>query len=144
MKNKSTLSQNKINELFQEEFISFDGSVLNINEINSGVILLFTSLYCIHCIDLLPELNEINNVMENSSLILFTDGKAHEIREMVEFFKWNFLVVNYDQDNLKTFFPDIKLPLMIALDENKILLTHGTIYNKTDFILSTKTAFHRV
>ncbi|MFD2114264.1 TlpA family protein disulfide reductase [Paenibacillus yanchengensis] len=144
MKEKLEISQNKINELLKTDFTSSHGGSLEINKINGEVILLFTSLYCTHCIDLLPELNEINSLLENSSMVLFTDGKIQEIREMVEFFNWTIPVVSYDEYNLNNYIPDIKLPFMLVLDGNKNVLSHGTIYNKTDSLLFLNSSSQRV
>ena len=133
MGNKRKINEEFLNDFLKLTFIDSKGNEVNIDYGDEKVVLFISSLSCVHCIDLLPHLNEIRDLNINSTLVLFSDGSPEELSDMIEYFEWSFQVVSYKKGDLKEFLPDLILPFTIFLDNNKKLQNVATIYNKEDF-----------
>ncbi|KQO10862.1 TlpA family protein disulfide reductase [Paenibacillus sp. Leaf72] len=118
------------------KFIDSKGEKSTISRGEGETILFFTSLYCIHCIDLLPHLIEIQKLVEESTIILFSDGSSEELSDMINYFDWPFQVLRYEESNMEDYFPQVMLPFTVILDTNNKVKHVATIYNKNDFMVT--------
>ncbi|WP_405081975.1 hypothetical protein ACI48J_04985 [Paenibacillus chitinolyticus] len=121
------------NSLLHENLTAYNKENIKICDFKEPVILFFTSLSCVHCIDLLPNLNEISDLDTQAKIILFSDGEIEEIADMRQYFNWEFTVIPYDDAEKQNLFTDLKFPFMAKFDEHKNLITQGTIYNTDDY-----------
>ncbi|MEY9093273.1 TlpA family protein disulfide reductase [Paenibacillus sp. RC84] len=96
-------------------------------------VLLFASVYCTHCIDLLPHLQAIAENHPSFSIRLFTTGDEEDHRSMQEYFSWNFPVSTMDQSDMEAYFEVTALPFMMLVDESDSVAAKGVIYNADDF-----------
>ncbi|WP_336125591.1 TlpA family protein disulfide reductase [Niallia taxi] len=90
-------------QLFPEHIMKNEGA-------NSSVVCC-VSLYCKVCIDLLPDLNELNG-----NFTLITDGSQEDIREIQNAFNYKFPVISVDHDDFHELIQNT--PCILFIDEN--------------------------
>ncbi|MFE6799870.1 TlpA family protein disulfide reductase [Paenibacillus chitinolyticus] len=103
------------------------------NQSDTIRVLLFASVYCTHCIDLLPHLQTIAENHPTFSFGLFTTGDEEDHRSMKEYFGWEFPVNTMDQSDMEAYFQVTTLPFMMLIDKSDIIAAKGVIYNADDF-----------
>ncbi|MFS0838078.1 TlpA family protein disulfide reductase [Paenibacillus sp. 1P03SA] len=103
------------------------------NQTGTIRVLLFASVYCTHCIDLLPHLQKIAETYPTFSIRLFTTGDEEDHRSMREFFGWDFPVSTMDQSDMEAYFEVTALPFMLLVDESDLVAAKGVVYNADDF-----------
>ncbi|SEN75698.1 Thioredoxin [Paenisporosarcina quisquiliarum] len=99
---------------------------------NSNYILIFFSNYCVHCIDLLPEIEKISKDFPEYELIIFSTAAVEENLEIVKYFKWTFTIINLSEKEMEKYFSVVKLPFCIVMS-NSLILKNAVIYNALDF-----------
>lgn len=100
-------------------------------ENNSNYILIFVSNYCVHCIDLLPEIEKISKDFPEYELIIFSTADVEENIEILEYFKWTFPIINLSENEMEKYFSVVKLPFCIVMSNS--LIKNAVIYNALDF-----------
>lgn len=118
----SVLPITEIND-FEQKLITFDK-----NKIHA---LIFTSVYCVRCIDFLPYIKEMYD-KHDLEFILFSDGDLEEIKEMKDYFNWTFPIVKMDE-KISNIFNISFLPFVMFIDESMRIINKGVIYNDSDF-----------
>jgi len=95
-------------------------------------LLVFISVYCEHCIDLLPHLNTIR---ENHpiQLSLFSTGDDDDHNEMAEYFNWSFPIFHMELQEMEHYFGIKKLPAVVIVNEHGVILHKGIVYHASDF-----------
>ncbi|MEC0231973.1 MULTISPECIES: TlpA family protein disulfide reductase [Paenibacillus] len=96
-------------------------------------VLLFTSMHCVHCIDLLPHIQTMAENYPDFSFRLFSTGDEEDHRSMSEYFKWEFPVYSMDQSDMEAYFAITFMPFMMLADRAKTVVAKGVIYNADDF-----------
>lgn len=96
-------------------------------------VLLFTSVHCVHCIDLLPHIQTMIENYPSFSFHLFSTGDEEDHRSMSEYFGWNFGVYSMDQSDMEACFEVTFLPFMMLLNQTGAVAAKGVIYNADDF-----------
>ncbi|MFC5700182.1 thioredoxin-like domain-containing protein [Cohnella faecalis] len=94
--------------------------------------LFFVSVTCIHCVDLLPYLSEIEE-QRQFRILLFSAGEREDHEAMVDFFGWTFPVVSMNSSEMKALFQVEYLPFAIVANEQGIVSSKGVLYNANDF-----------
>jgi len=106
-------------------------------EIAGNSALIFISLYCTFCNDLLPHLKNISEKYD-LKVILFTDGNVEENNEMIDYFEWQFSVFTISQDEMIEYFKIKNLPYVLVINQNNQVVSHGNIYDEKMFNLIYK------
>ncbi|MVO98601.1 TlpA family protein disulfide reductase [Paenibacillus lutrae] len=96
-------------------------------------LLLYTSVHCVHCIDLLPHLNKIAENYPSFSIQLFSTGDEGDHQSMSDYFGWDFPIYSMDQSDMNAYFEVTFLPFMILVDQTGTVAAKGVIYNADDF-----------
>ncbi|CAM4449569.1 thiol-disulfide isomerase/thioredoxin [Paenibacillus endophyticus] len=94
--------------------------------------LLFISLHCMHCVDLLPYIKKIQNNYP-FTFFLYSNGDKDDHAEMVEYFGWDFSVITASVEKMETIFHVAALPFGILCDENKRVIEKSVVYNDAGF-----------
>lgn len=127
------------NSIPQISFLDFNKKEFIFKEDN--YILIFISNYCIHCIDLLPELSKIEAKYTSYQIVLFSTGDNQENNDIDEYFKWQFPIISLSEEEMEKYFKVTILPFCIILIRN-VVNQKGVIYNFKDFELMFNTIEH--
>lgn len=102
-----------------KEYIDQYNRIVRLDKIKSKKVLIFVSIYCIRCIQLLPNLNEILN-MPDVYPVIFSNGEQDENLEMSELFPKQISIISLsEQDMINDF--EIKLhPSYIIITDNHL------------------------
>ncbi|WP_028559352.1 TlpA family protein disulfide reductase [Paenibacillus pinihumi] len=96
-------------------------------------VLLFVSMHCAHCIDLLPHIENMVQSYRELSFQLFTTGDEADNQSMIDYFGWGFPVHSLDQSDMEAYFTVTYLPFMIFQDAAGAVAAKGVIYNADEF-----------
>lgn len=96
-------------------------------------VLLFVSMHCAHCIDLLPHLSDMVSQHPDFSFQLFSTGDKEDNQSMIEYFGWEFPVHTLDQSDMEAYLSVTYLPYMLLIDDSDKVIAKGVIYNAEDF-----------
>lgn len=113
-------------------FVNWNGDNVRIQN-NKHVSAFFISVYCSHCIDLLPYLNYAEEKWDGD-IILFSNGSDEDHEEMVKYFKWGFNVVSITEEQMEKQFNVASKPCVILIDEKKRIYDHIPLNTIDDFI----------
>lgn len=112
-------------------------NLINLYEKNQSIIskqnsiLFFLSTYCIHCVDLMPYINEINKKYQLKAY-LFSNGNEEDHNEMIEYFAWDFPIIQMEEAEMLEHFNVSILPYFMLINRNNHVVTKGVIYNDSD------------
>jgi thiol-disulfide isomerase/thioredoxin len=112
-----------------------DSNFMNIelNSLPGQKVLIFISLHCTYCIDLLPHLRELSENYNSYNFVLLSAGEVEDHREMINYFDWKFPVVHFDLNKMETFFQVTAMPFMIFADSEGKVFNKGIVYNSNEF-----------
>lgn len=110
---------------------SFAGSFYKLEELDKPHILVFISMYCSYCIDLLPHLSNIQQDHNDHQLMLFSTGDDEDHKDMIEYFKWDFPVFHMDQDEMENLFDITLMPFLLVTNQRNVR-HKGVAYNADD------------
>ncbi|MED1666023.1 peroxiredoxin family protein [Brevibacillus laterosporus] len=116
----------------QIHFTNWDSSKLELNFLPKGAALVFVSVFCSYCIDLLPHLRSISQ-RQNMQLYLFSDGEIEDHAEMVDYFEWEFPVIQLKHNEMNEIFEVTYHPFLLFVDSKGVIVSKGDIYNAVDF-----------
>lgn len=95
--------------------------------------LLFISMHCMHCIDLLPSIERMKKNHPKVSFCLYSTGDEVDNQSMIDYFEWNFPVYSLDTSGMEDFFKVTYLPFVVIADNRGSVMAKGVIYNDQDF-----------
>ncbi|WP_025675855.1 TlpA family protein disulfide reductase [Paenibacillus polymyxa] len=104
-----------------QEIQAFTGELCQLDELDKPSIMIFISMYCSFCIDLLPHLSQIQQEHSDYQLMLFSTGDDDDHRDMIEYFKWNFPVFHMDQSEMENWFDITQMPFIFVTNRNKVI-----------------------
>ena len=107
----------------------FNGEYLTLNSYKKPTILIFVSLYCEHCVDLLPY---IGLFKEQYNMVLFSNGDKEDHQEMNEYFQWQFPLISMNINEMKEIFKVEFLPFVNIYNAEGILISKGVVYKESD------------
>ncbi|ETT61191.1 MULTISPECIES: hypothetical protein [Paenibacillus] len=91
-------------------------------------LLIFISIYCVRCIELLTNLNKLKSISD-LPLIIFSDGDKKENREIGEAFLDQISIISITEEQMYKDFQIKTHPSYIILGENKNFIESGNIIN---------------
>ncbi|AIQ16584.1 hypothetical protein H70357_07775 [Paenibacillus sp. FSL H7-0357] len=115
-----------IGSIVLDDFFTFKEKNL---EIRKETLLLFTSIYCIKCIQSLPLLKKLSDSFD---LILFSNGLSQDIEEMITNFKWGFPVISINEEHMEKHFSIRVHPSFILINEQRMVCSTGVINDFSD------------
>ncbi|MEC0231595.1 thioredoxin domain-containing protein [Paenibacillus alba] len=124
-------------EILTQTFRSYDGNDIELNFASNGATLICLSLYCSHCVDLLPQISVIRE-QSGLEVYLFIDGDKEDLVELSEYFQWDFSLILLSTDQMFSCFQVSHHPFVIVVDGYGIVKSKGIIYNAEDFIKLTQ------
>lgn len=102
-------------------------------ELTMPRVVLFGSMHCVHCIDLLPHIEQMTKKYTNCSFALFSTGDEEDHKSMIDYFRWEFPVYSLDQSDMEAYYSVTYLPFMILTDESGKVIAKGVVYNFEEF-----------
>ncbi|TPG68009.1 alkyl hydroperoxide reductase [Brevibacillus laterosporus] len=116
----------------QIHFTNWDSSQVELNFLPKGTALVFVSVFCSYCIDLLPHLRSISQC-EDMQLYLFSDGEIEDHAEMADYFEWEFPVIQLKHKEMSEIFEITYHPFLLVTDSQGVIVSKGDIYHVEDF-----------
>ncbi|MBB6672907.1 hypothetical protein [Cohnella nanjingensis] len=96
--------------------------------------LVFASMHCLDCIDLLPHLASAARAMPEYSFRLFTTGDEADNREMADYFGWTFPVIALAQEEMGRRYAISALPYAILTDDEGRVAAAGTAHDEAELV----------
>lgn len=121
----------KINQ--NTTFENWDSSKVDLFKNNRKSVLIFTSLYCVVCVDLLPDLKQLSSEFD-ANWVLFSNGTLEDHEEMVAYFEWEFPVVRLNPPEMETYFDVKGTPSLIVLESDGTVLVNEIVKTKEDIV----------
>lgn len=112
-------------------FRSWDLTTVNLHGGERDKALIFASLYCLTCVDLLPSLKEISKKYP-FDFILFSNGTLDDHKEMVEYFAWDFPVIELDETHMGKLFNVPTTPSLLLLKSDGSVIEQFPLKKKED------------
>lgn len=111
---------------------NFDGTLLELKNafIKKEVLIIFVSLYCKRCIELLPDIDGL--LQHGLDLVLITNGEVEDNYEMVKYFEWTFPVLKMTNSNMAQHFNVHETPAVRIYNNQGLLLNKGIINEASD------------
>ncbi|WP_186380997.1 peroxiredoxin [Paenibacillus xylanexedens] len=127
-------TNNKLKEHLREEvFLNWDGTKLKIVP-QRFTAYFFITLHCVYCIDLIPYLNEIKQRYLDVDIVLLSSGSQEDHKEMVEYFHWDFPVIEMEKLEMHKHFDVTMHPYMIIVDADRIIHSSTVVYTAEDVL----------
>ncbi|MCG7379216.1 redoxin domain-containing protein [Paenibacillus sp. ACRSA] len=127
-------TNNKLKEHLREEvFSNWDGTELRIVP-QRYTAYFFITLHCVYCIDLIPCLNEIKDRYPNVDIVLLSSGSQEDHKEMVEYFQWDFPLIEMEKLEMHKHFDVTMQPYMIIVDADRIIHSSTVVYTTEDVL----------
>lgn len=111
----------------------WDGEEFDLVQVSKPLALLFVSVYCSHCVDMLPDVSYLHSKL-GLQIVLFTNGNNQDIEEMVDYFKWQFPCISLDEELMESLFNVVVFPFLILLDSTGAVEKKAVVYNKADML----------
>lgn len=83
----------------KKKYIDHNNKTIRLDKIKSKKVLIFVSIYCIRCIQLLPNLNAILDI-PNIHPIIFSNGNQEENIEMSELFSKQVPIISLSEQEM--------------------------------------------
>src|SRR5690242_570032 len=88
----------------------------NLHSLQGNAIIIFLSVSCTSCVDLMPQLLEMKKNISDS-FVVFCTAKNDVIEEMIEYFQWEFPVIHLSASLMDQYFSINKLPSFVFINE---------------------------
>lgn len=109
---------------------NLDGVTINV--------VLFVSMHCVHCIDLLPCINTMKSNHPSYSFSLFSTGDEEDNQSMIDYFEWEFPVYSFDLSDMEDDYQVTYLPYVVLTDNQGQVIGKGVIYSAEEFELMVR------
>lgn len=124
--------------IINKECCDQNGKLFNLHSIKGKKILLFISMHCVRCMELLPEMNSIR--LPNTSIVIFSTGTQEDHEELDEFFQSKFKIVSLTPEQMEKDFLVRTHPFCIVIDDQQQVCNKGTPYNSMDVLELVRTS----
>jgi thiol-disulfide isomerase/thioredoxin len=95
---------------------------------STNLLAIFVSVFCTHCVDLLPSLKELSN---EHQILLITNGSSEDNRDMIEYFEWTFPVLSLTNDEVNEYFNVSYFPFVVVYKDELVILK-SVVYSLAD------------
>lgn len=93
---------------------------------------LILSVYCPHCIDLLPEIKKVEELFNKNKIILIIDSTKQELDDILSYFTFEFSTITVDYDYMLENLNINKTPSLFSWDIDYTCLEKNEIANISD------------
>lgn len=109
-----------------KEYLNWNGDKVSFEPQGSRLCLIFLSLYCLRCVDLLPHIGDIvaKHAMDIRFVVL-VDGDYETNKEMVDYFNWSMPVVQVESQEMGIDFEVYETPTVQIYNADGIRITSG-------------------
>ncbi|MGG4108575.1 thioredoxin-like domain-containing protein [Paenibacillus lautus] len=111
---KAKITENQFESYSVGESFPIEDST---TQTSNNILACYISLYCVDCIELLPDLKELSESF-NGEFLLFTDGNEEENKEIRDYFKFSFMVRSYTKEELANKYKVVATPYVYVLDSS--------------------------
>ncbi|WP_410770612.1 hypothetical protein [Fontibacillus sp. BL9] len=113
-----------------KEYIDQRGNAIHLHSIRETKVLLFISMHCVRCMELVPELQQIT--LSHARLILFSTGSDEDHKELDEFLQRKWPIVSLSPEQMEQDFLIRSHPFGLVADENQQICDKGTVYTSNE------------
>jgi len=123
----------------EKKYVNWNGDAIYFGSFDSAFCLLFLSLYCLRCVDLLPHVKSIaDEHLEGMPMMVMLDGDEDTNKQIVEYFNWEVPVVQIDSHHMGDEFAVYETPTMQIYDANQVRIFSGVTDEAEDVIACIK------
>ncbi|MNW41597.1 hypothetical protein D3C74_187410 [compost metagenome] len=112
------------------EYSDQNGQLVQLNNMKGTKILLFVSMHCVRCIELLPQIRDLR--LPNTGVVIFSTGDQEDHRELDDFLHNKWSIVSLSPEQMEEEFEVKTHPFCIAVDEHGRILNKGNVYSGED------------
>ncbi|MNW44066.1 hypothetical protein D3C74_212830 [compost metagenome] len=116
--------------LTTKEYSDQNGQLVQLNTLKGTKILLFVSMHCVRCIELLPQIRDL--CLPNTNIVIFSTGDQEDHKELDEFLQKKWSVVSLSPEQMEEEFEVKTHPFCIVADANGRILNKGNVYSGED------------
>lgn len=120
--------------LRDKKYIDQSGHILNLHSIPERKVLLFISMHCVRCMELVPEIQQIQLPHVHARLILFSAGSGEDHKELDEFLQRKWPIVSLSPEQMEQDFHIRSHPFGLVVDENQRIFGKGPVYTSTELL----------
>ncbi|MNW56440.1 hypothetical protein D3C74_341550 [compost metagenome] len=113
-----------------KEYSDQNGQLVQLNTLKGTKILLFVSMHCVRCIELLPQLRDLR--LLNTNIVIFSTGDQEDHRELDDFLQNKWSIVSLSSEQMEEEFEVKTHPFCIVADANGRILNKGNVYSGED------------
>ncbi|WP_334072204.1 MULTISPECIES: hypothetical protein [Paenibacillus] len=114
------------------EYVDQSGKTLSMHSIPGRKVLLFISMHCIRCLELVPELQQIHR--PSVRFILFSTGSDEDHKELAEFLQWKWPILSLSPEQMEKDFLIRTFPFGLVVDEHQRVCSKGTVYTSRELL----------
>ncbi len=115
-----------------KDYIDQSGNALNLHSIRERKVLLFISMHCVRCMELVPELQQIH--LPQARVILFSTGSDEDHKELDEFLQRKWPIISLSSEQMEQDFLIRSHPFGLVANENHQIIDKGTVYSLNELL----------
>ncbi|MNP11834.1 hypothetical protein D3C76_1040420 [compost metagenome] len=116
--------------LTTKEYSDQNGQLVQLNTLKGTKILLFVSMHCVRCIELLPQIRDLR--LSNTNIVIFSTGDQENHRELDDFLQKKWSIVSLSPEQMEEEFEVKTHPFCIVADANGRILNRANVYSGED------------
>lgn len=116
--------------IINKEYSHRAGKRFNLLSIKGEKIVLFISMHCVRCIELLPHIQALH--LPNVNVVVFVAGDRDDHEELADFFQNKIRVTMLSTEQMEQDFQVYTHPFCIVVDEQGMITNKGNVYNGED------------
>lgn len=118
--------------IMNKEYNDQNDQLFNIYNLKGKKALIFVSMHCVRCIELLPEIRSVR--LPNTSVIIFSTGNQEDHEQLDDFFQRKMKIVSLTSEQMERDFSVTTHPFCIVVDEHQQVCNKGTVYTGKDLL----------
>ncbi|MNW58557.1 hypothetical protein D3C74_364310 [compost metagenome] len=115
-----------------KEYSDQNDQLFNLYKYKGKKTLIFVSMHCVRCIELLPEIRTAR--LPHTSVIIFSTGNQEDCEQLDEFFQRKVKIVSITSEQMEEDFSVATHPFCIVVDECQQVCNKGTVYTGKDLL----------
>ncbi|MDQ0089833.1 CheY-like chemotaxis protein [Paenibacillus anaericanus] len=115
-----------------KEYSDQNDQLINLYKHKGKKVLIFVSMHCVRCIELLPEIRTVR--LPNTSVIIFSTGNQEDHEQLDDFFQRKMKIVSLTSVQMEQDFSVTTHPFFIVVDEHQQVCNKGTVYTGKDLL----------
>ncbi|NQX45455.1 hypothetical protein HQN87_08950 [Paenibacillus tritici] len=113
--------------LLYKNYKNHQGVSMNLHETKGGKVLFFLSVFCIRCLELIPEIIKMSDDVPNTTIFIFSNGTEKDHQEMESIFPLGVNIIGLNDEEMEEEYSVSLHPYYFLVDKNNIVYSKGNI-----------------